>query len=403
MKKIISALFVFVATFSLAQKATTSSAGLAFKNYQELFAAGEMDKAAVELADAKGFIDKAIVHVDTQNDAKTWMYYGFIYISIPMCAELSGNETLKSVSADSAFVWGFDALDKSKSLDKKGMYEDQIKEFCGLYRWQLSEAGIKMYDEGKYEEAAGGLMGAAMFGEAMGLKDSMFYFFGGISAYKIEKYEEASKAFEKTLEWGYKPASSASYLKDCYMKMGRNADAEKMLIDLKARFPKDKDVMIELINFYIDTDRKEDAIKVLNDAIALDPTNPILIYTAGNIYENMNDFENAEKNYLKAKELGYKEAGFALGILYFNHGADINAEANKLEFGSAEYNEKYDAMVEESKLYFNKALPYLEQAATETPNDLVVLEALKQAYGRVGNTEKFVETKKRIEEIKAGQ
>lgn len=117
----------------------------------------------------------------------------------------------------------------------------------------------------------------------------------------------------------------------------------------------------------------------------------------------MGDFTNAETNYIKAQGLGDKNAGFALGSLYFNKGADLVTEANKLTFGTPEYQQKYDPMIEESKVYFNKALPFLEQAAVENPKDLIVLEALKQAYGKVGNTEKFLEIKKRIEEVKAGQ
>jgi hypothetical protein len=46
--------------------------------------------------------------------------------------------------------------------------------------------GIKMYEEEKWEEAMGGLMGAAAFGEVMGFSDSVFYFYGGLAAFNIE-------------------------------------------------------------------------------------------------------------------------------------------------------------------------------------------------------------------------
>lgn len=402
MKKIFSlaAMVISVATF--AQKTNTTNAAMAYKSYESAKYT-DAEQAAKDLKEAKQYIDLSAEHVDTKNEPKTLMYLGFIYIEIPICAAMSGDADLKAIDPEVSVEKGFDALKRSREVDTKETYTDQIDDYCNFYRSNFANMGITSYEEGKYEEAMGGLLGAATFGEAMGIKDSAYYFYGGIAAFKIEKWKEAEEAFTKTVEWGYQPGSSVYYLSQSMLKQDKKAETETMLKAQVAKYPKDKDIMIELINFYIDSDRKPEAIEVLNAAIALDQSNPILIYTAGTIYENMGDFTNAEKNYLKAKELGDKNAGFALGSLYFNKGADLVTEANKIPFGTPEYNEKYEPMVAQSKEYFNKALPYLEQAAVENPKDLIVLEALKQAYGKVGNTEKFLEIKKKIEEIKAGQ
>lgn len=403
MKKLFTLVAIVAASFTFAQKSNTTSAAVAYKSYEQAKYSGDFEQAAKDLLEAKKYIDLAAEHAETKADPKTLMYVGKIYIEIPICAAISGDATLKAVDGEQAVEKGFKAFEESKAKDVKEMYVDQIDEYCGMYRSQMSNIGITMYEEGKYEEAMGGLMGAAMFGEAMGIKDSAYYFYGGIAAYKVEKWTEAEEAFTKTAEWGYQPGSSVSYLSQVMQKQGKKDEVEAMLKAQLAKHPSNKDIMIELINFYIDSDRKPEAIQILKNAISLDPNNPVLIYTAGTIYENMGDFENAESSYIKAQELGDKNAGFALGSLYFNKGADLVTEANKLTFGTPEYQQKYDPMIEESKVYFNKALPFLEQAAVENPKDLVVLEALKQAYGKVGNTEKFLEMKKKIEEVRAGQ
>ena len=403
MKKIGLVVALAVSSLVFAQKTNTTNAAMAYKSYEQAKYGGDFEQAAKDLLEAKEYIDLSAAHVDTQNDPKTLMYLGFIYIEIPICGQISGDATLKAVDPEMAVEKGFASLKKSKEVDTKKNYVDQINDYCGLYRSQMSSIGITMYEEAKYEEAMGGLLAAGMFGEAMDLKDSAFFFYGGIAAFKIDKFDEASKAFEKTVEWGYQKGSSIYYLSQSYLKMGDTVKAENMLKAQVAKYPKDKDIMIELINLYIDTDRKPEAIKVLNSAIALDPKNPVLVYTAGTIYENMGDFENAESSYLKAIEMGDVNSEFAIGGLYFNKGADKFAEANKLTFGTDEYNKNYDKLVEESKVYFNKALPFLEKAAEKSPKDLIVLEALKAAYGKVGNTDKFLELKKRIEAIKAEQ
>ena len=42
--------------------------------------------------------------------------------------------------------------------------------------------------------------------------------------------------------------------------------------------------MIEMVNLYIDTDRKADAVTALTDAIALDPENASKNFAIANIY-----------------------------------------------------------------------------------------------------------------------
>jgi tetratricopeptide (TPR) repeat protein len=290
MRKLLLVAAIGLTSVAFSQKGNTSSAGIAYKNYESNFFGGDYETAAKELWDAKTFIDKSYVHEETKNDAKTLMYYGKIYIAIPQCAALTGDENLSGVDGAKAFEDGFNALKRSKEVDTKGRYHDDVDQYCNLYRSQLSQMGIKMYEEEKWEEAMGGLMGAAAFGEVMGFSDSVFYFYGGLAAFNIEKWEEAEQAFKMTTEWGYQLPSSVYYYSQSLQKQEKIGEAEKMLKDMVAKNPGQKDIMIEMVNLYIDTDRKSEAVTALSDAIALDPENVTLVYTAGTIYENMDDF-----------------------------------------------------------------------------------------------------------------
>lgn len=403
MKKLL--LFAAVALVSVAysQKGNTSSAGIAYKNYETNLMSGDYEAAAKELNDAKSFIDLSYVHDETKDDPKTLMYYGKIYISIPVCATVSKDETLMKVDAEKAVKDGFAALKRSKEVDTKGRYHGDVDDYCNYWRSMFSTQGIKSYEEEKWLEAAGALIGAAQFGEVMGNSDSLFYFYGGLAAFNIDSFALAETAFAKTSEWGYLPGSSTYYYSQSLQKLGKNEEAEKMLVSQVAKFPGNKDILIEMINFYIDSDRKQEAVAALNKAIELDPDNATLIYTAGTIYENMDDLENAEKSYLKALEYkedkNYSNALSALGGLYFNKGADLNNEANKLEFGDP----KYDALVNESKEFFKKAVPYLEQAVAASPDVCGFLVALRDAYGKAGDVENFKATKQKAADCQAKQ
>lgn len=400
MKKLLLIAAISFVSVAFTQKGNTSSAGIAYKNYKSNLMGQDMESAIKELKDAKEFIDKSIVHEDTKDDPKTLMYYGMIYINLAAMSQMTEDEVVSAVDPSKAFTDGMEALKLSKEKDDRERYHDDVNAFCEQFRMQSSQSGIKMYEEEKWPEAAGMLLVAAEFGDIIGFTDSMFYFYGGLAAYQADSLNEAKEAFKKCVDIDYQIGTSVYYYSQSLQKTGETEKAEKMLKEQIAKNPDNKDILVEMINLYIDTDRKEEAIKALNDAIDLDPENVQLIYTAGTIYENMDDFENAEKSYLRALELNPKDGNSlsALGGVYFNKGAELNNEANKLEFGDP----KYDEMVASSKEYFNKSIPYLEQAVTATPNDCNYKIALRDAYGKAGDVEKFKEMKQAANDCQNG-
>ena len=401
MKKILLLLAVGFASLTFAQKGNTSSAGIAFKNYWKLkLSGGDPEEMASELVDAKKFIDESIVHEDTKKDPKTLMYYGQIYMEIPMAAAMSGNTTLLEVDAEDAFKKGYEALQLSMELDEKERYVSDIHEYANFYAVTFRKQGVTMYDEGKWEAAAGALLGSAAYAELTGFTDSAAYLYGGLAAYNAKNYEAAKEGLKKAAEIGYAIETAVPYASQSMTELGQKDSAETFLNEMKAKYPNNKEVLIALINFHIETDNKEQAVKVLEDAIALDPENPVLVYTSATIYENMGEFESAEAAYTKVLDMEAEniDALSGLGGLYFNRGADLYNEANTLEFGDP----NYEKMTSESKEYFKKAVPFLEKAAEFAPNDCNILVALRDAYGKAGDVEKFKIAKQKANDCTQG-
>jgi tetratricopeptide (TPR) repeat protein len=400
MKRLLLLATVAFAAGAFSQKGNTSSAGIAFKQYWTLkLSGGDPETQAKELGDAMEFIDKSYAHADTKDDAKTLMYYGKIHVEIPMCAAVSGDERLNAVDAEKSVTDGFAALKRSKEVDAKGRYEDDVDDYCNFYRGQFSQIGIKFYEEEKWSESAQALIGAGMFGEAMGASDSLYFFYGGLAAFNVDSLDMAEEAFSRTTKYGYQAGTSTYYYSQTLQKQGKTDEAETMIKAQVARYPGDKDILIEMVNLYIDSDRKPEAVVALNEAIAIDPNNGALVYTAGTIYENMEDFDNAEKQYLRAIELDAADVNSlsAMGGLYFNKGADVNNAANKLEFGDP----NYDKMVADSKDFFKKAVPFLEKATEAKPDVVTYWIALRDAYGKAGDVENFKATKAKVAAMQA--
>jgi len=402
MKRVGLFIGLFAGLVGFSQSTEVSSAGIAYKNYETAKAQANLEEALEELEDAKGFIDKAYVHPDTKDDPKCLMYYGQIYVEAAMLAaagQAKSNPVINGIDVEKATTDGFAALKRCKEVDSKKKYSGFVDDYLKFYHSLFRGIGSAMYGEEKYFEAMGGLLGAAEFSDAMGEPDSAAWFYGAIAAFKIDSMAIAEKAFERCARLKYQVASSVYYWSQCLIKQGKTAEQGKMLAEMSVANPGSKDILIELINYYIDQDKKEEAEKALNAAIALDPTNPALIYTSGTIYENLDRFEDAETAYKKTIELDAKnvDAAFALGGLYFNKGADLNNEANKLPLGDANY-EKLQA---QSKEFFAKSIPYLESAYANTTDDVAIMTSLRDAYKKAGMNDKFLEMKAKVEALKA--
>jgi len=402
MKQIVFTLsLAFIAATGFSQKSNVTNAALAYKSYEGSLIDQDQEQAVKDILEAKGYIDKAAVHADTKDDAKCLMYLGKINIGVGFGYAMDSS-AFTGIDVEKTFKAGFAALKRSKEVDKKERYVDDVNGYANYWRSMMANQGITAYGEQQYEVAMAGLLGAAEYGDVIGIEDSMYLFFGAQAALMEKEYETAEEAFKKCVALNYNTAESVGFLSTAMKEQGKMEEAEKELAAAVALYPDNLDILIQAVNFYIDQGKNEEAEKSLSAAIKLAPDNTALVYTSGIIYEKMGRMEDAETAYNKTLELepNHTNAKYSLGVFFFNKGADANNEANTYDFNDPQYNAKYNAKIAESKGHFAKSVDYLEKAEVEEPKDVQVLEALKSAYGKAGMVDKFKETKAKIAALK---
>ncbi len=398
MKKILIAVGIVFSTLTFAQKGETTNAAMAYKHYGESMRAQDIEAAYNDLKEAKGYIDKSAAHETTKNDPKTLMYKGFIYMDYPQVAMQMGDKSMDSSTIEKMFTEGVDALKLSKEKDSKGKYEDKIDGYCQMKRRGLFDMGLKAYEAGEYQTAMLGFGGSTIYSEIIGIVDSNAYFNAGLCAYKVEDWENTEEFFEKCVDINHRIDASSSYLTDAYTNQKKYEEGEKTFTALLEKNPGNKDVMIALINVYLPQGKKDEAEKVLTNAISLDPENKELHYVVGTIYEGQERYDDAAKAYQKVLELdpNYTDALLGLGAVYFNKAADYYNKLNALAPGDPKEAE-YKAAMNEN---FKKALPYLEKADEINPDNMSILSSLKQVYYKLEMTDKYKETKARMDALK---
>lgn len=391
MKKIISFLFVTITFISFSQN-------MQVQNMANYMRAKEYDKA-------KNAADAAATNESTKSSSKMWMYRGNVY---------------KAIYADSSKqVRDLDPMAEEKALeaytncfkfDKSGIYKDsKIEDINAQYKDKAMDENVK----GNIVKAAAATKRKAEFyvmnkefDKALACYDLLeqaleFDFNQGMKRQNITSEKIVFQKFElykfaenkqKTTEYAGKLIDMKYKDVKIYLDMVKLSLADKDTTSALSYIEKGK-VMFEdnmsLIGTEIDiylARKKTDVLKdKLTGAIEVAPDNEVLYVVLADIYRRTGNFEQAEKNLLKAIELKseYEAANYNLAALYYNEAKIWNDKLNDLPLKDPKTKE-YETKTND---YFKKSVNYFE-TSYETTKDANTKKILRQITLRLGDTEK---------------
>jgi tetratricopeptide (TPR) repeat protein len=376
---------VLVVGLSSAQKGKVTAASAFIDN-------GDLDAAEERINDA-------LEHDKTKEWPRTYI----------VAANLA-TERFKNDKDEEKIIKAADYYFKAAEYDRKGdekgrgigKAEKELKVALTFFMPELQNAGIEAFNNKEYETAM------EIFERVIGLnklplyeadnlpEDSVFIYYTGLAASRSENWSKAEDFFNQTIDLKYGEGDAILLLHEVYAESG---DSSKMAANLKRGFelfPEDDRILTTLINFYLQTEQNEEALNYLNSAIEKDPTNFSFYNARGVLYDLSQDYEKAEVEYKKALEMNpeYFEPTLNLGVIYYNRGAEEMNEANDLTDNKA-----YEAARKEAEATFRKALPYMEKAHELRPDDLMVLETLKNLYYRFDMNDKYNEIDAKLKEL----
>ncbi len=393
------------------------------------------------LKGAKEYIDKAVVHPKTFEDAKAWKYYAIVYHGISDSAMYGKNEenkkmyselapdamiksytgylnalkfNLKNIEYHKLDINNNDDLIKlitllssngpeSKSIDPSIRQEIQTQRINYLEN-SLANKGIILYSEKKDYKGALELYEKAivlnmLYSGVTGQLNVKLFYLAALASEKLEKYDDAISYYNRCIKNNYGEKDTDKgliylYLAQVYKKKGDIDRYTEVLTQGYAKFPASTDLLIEQINYYLENNKQQEAIEKLNLAIEKEPNNKNMHFALGTLYDKMNNQEKAQVSYSKALEIdsNYLDALYNIGVMYNNKGVELNDSANNTKDKNV-----YTTLKKQSDENFAKALPYLEKALTLSPDDDYLLNNLKGLYYRTGKMDKYNEVKKKLE------
>ena len=291
-----------------------------------------------------------------------------------------------------------EAFKKTNELDTDNKLDKNLLQDLERLKKQTESKGIMAFSSKNYAEAYKYFDLCAKTGEVdvfEGAVDTVIYYNAGLAATNAKMYEEAIKYFSLAEKYNYGGDNLYYYLKNVYIENGDSLDAEKTL---QRGFKKlgSNLIVFELINFYINQNKSEEAVEYLKLGLESDPSNKTLYFALGAAYDQLDRVDEALEAYKKAIELDntYYDAYYNLGVMYYNKAVELYKQAN-----DATDNAEYDRLRNEADEVLRNAVHPMERASEIDDSKIEVWETLKTIYYRLQMEEKRQDAEKKIEEL----
>ncbi len=308
-----------------------------------------------QLESAKKFTDAGYKTKRDSSSSRNNILRAMIYSSLAYA-----DSTRKIKSDKDPIIMARDAEALIRSRDK-GKFTNEIKYIHqNLIAAYIYKANNEILAK-KYADAYQSYLEV----EKLGTKTEDVIYNLALLASQAGKTEEAI-AYYSTLVKGTN-ADAAKYLELAELYRGKK-DMQQYLSTLenaRTKFPKNKQILFQLIEVYTVNKRSAAITPIIDEAIAYEPANIDLIYLAGYANENEGNIDRAKAYYQKVIELDNNNynANLALGLIFLN---DFLKNTNNLE-------DQYNAQ------------SYLLKANEIKPYDMGALKGLAMYYKAAGD------------------
>ena len=210
-----------------------------------------------------------------------------------------------------------------------------------------------------------------------------YLFYKGIALWQDENPKDAVGAFDEARKHGYVKKEAFDYALNCAQIV---QDFDKIAEIAQEALPihgkQDDQYVRILINYNVNTQKYDEAEKILDQAINEDPQNAEFVNLKGILIESSKSMEEALPYFQKAVDLdpNSSKANFDLGRYYFNKAIKLRDEKTDLTG---------DALSALTNPLYEQALPYLEKAYELDKDNLDAKNALRNIYYQLGNEEKL--------------
>ena len=367
------------------------------------------------LNEARNLINGAKTHADTKDDPKTWFVAGQIedaQFNREYTKQVVGqqpNEPIMYQALGSSLPLFLQSYELDQRPNAKGKvspkYTKNIKGIISANHVYYLNGGAHFFENGDYRKAYDffeqylDISNLPFFaGEKTAERDENFntvQFYSAVAAIQLDDHNLAINALNRAKSSNYRQNEVFQFLIFEYDRIKDTVNMEKALEEGYQIFPDSSFYLLSLINLYIQSERNEKALNMINTAISREPSNPQLYHAMGSVYEaGYHDIAKAEENFIKAVQLEADNPIWQsnLGRIYYNQGIEKINDANSITDV-----QEYNTQREVARDLFKKALPYFEQALKLKSDEFEYMIPLRGIYYQLNMADEFEALNAKIE------
>ena len=338
-----------------------------------------------DFAKAEELINGALTNPETKDLAETWNVAGLIqrkrsekemekaYLRQPYDTMQVYNSALNMCK------YFFKCDELAQIPNEKGKIKNKYRKPNSseilAERGNLINGGIQYFNQDKNKEALEffgtyvEMHNQPMFADNEQVKNDTLMpqiaYYASLAAMKMEdypsvlKYAPYAKDDKEVGKYAMEFVSTA---------LKAEGDTAKWVISLQEgvqKYPDHPFFFGNLIDYYSNSKKFDEAMKFTDEMLAKDPNNAFNLYVKGYIYHNMEDYDNALKYYKKTIEIDptYAEAYSYIGLIYCLQAQNFSEKASS-DVNDPKYKEDQAAL----KGFYEQAKPYYEKARELKPD-----------------------------------
>ncbi|MBM3421079.1 MAG: tetratricopeptide repeat protein [Bacteroidetes bacterium] len=349
----------------------------------------------------QGALDKAKENLDEalkDDKSKEWTKTYFALGKLAMASFESENPKFKSLYRN-PLTEAYDAFEKSMQLDPKGGTKKllQVNSTYLLLGNMFINQGVERFQKSDFKGALESFennLKVSVSDVYVGLVDTGIIFNAGLAAYNAKMFDEAISYFEACTPTKYEGTQPYQLMYLAYIGKEDLDAAEEVLNRAFEQFPGNQEVLLVLIQHYLDNDLTDKGLASVEMALSKDPENFSLHLAQGVFFMKLERYEDAIV--ALEKSVAIKSDEFAtqlnLGISYYNVAFEMYLKSNEIMDV-----QKYNQAVAEVNKVFSKAVAPFEEAHRLNPEDIDTMKNLKELYYRLNMTEKYDAIVKKLE------
>ena len=338
-----------------------------------------------DFAKAEELINGALTNPETKDLAETWNVAGLIqrkrsekemekaYLRQPYDTMQVYNSALNMCK------YFFKCDELAQIPNEKGKIKNKYRKPNSseilAEKENLINGGIQYFNQDKNKEALEffgtyvDMLNQPMFADNEQVKNDTLMpqiaYYASLAAMKMEDYPSVLKYAPYAKDDKEVGKYAMEYVSTALKAEG---DTAKWVISLQEGVQKYPDYPFffgNLIDYYSNSKKFDEAMKFTDEMLAKDPNNAFNLYVKGYIYHNMEDYDNALKYYKKTIEIDptYAEAYSYIGLIYCLQAQNFSEKASS-DVNDPKYKEDQAAL----KGFYEQAKPYYEKARELKPD-----------------------------------